>query len=279
VVLPFTLALFLLDFYVVSPTKWLMFVIIFIQPFLVYFLASYRQYHNHDGRLMQKMILRNQNKIFYSKYKNTKTLRKIRNERYAIESVYPEKNQMGAFRVIFFNNIIGKVRPEIYLNGHMLTLKIINGIQVTCYAGKIIDSSMEDLTFKSGESEFTLCNPYYLSTDLLDDYVSSSIVWQCEGCQSEKNIYIHSKYFPYCDANTLYTFNFIVKGEILGTYSGYYIKEYKSIVVNIAGINKNQCKSEDPILKPVFDIKRKILLPKPVVVSQNNVLVKKYIFN
>ena len=246
-----------------------------VQPGFVLLMTKYRMKKGDDGKILKKWQARKEAKLseIKSDLNGLKTI--AQKEYYAIQWITPERKQMCVFRISFSGKVMIKAMPIVYLNGTILPIKKINNHEILCYAEKAITADTEILIFQSGKSEMSFTNPYYMPCDI----PLLEIAWQCEGHTAEKNICINANYFPNKNEFATYAFNFLIGGRLMGTYSGYYVPESKSIVIGIASIKKSECLNKECVLKPAFDIRRKIVLPKPMVIVRDGTPVKEVAFS
>ncbi len=253
---------------------WFYLIFVFvIQPILLIILTFTRIKMGDDKTILQKMQIKRSEKIAQRKSKIKTLAIQIQEESCLIQNISSVIDQACSFKIDFIYEIIDKAMPVIYLNGIKLTIKKLSEFAILCYAEKALNSTMEKLHFKSGKSEFIIDNPYFMG----DSISSGSIIWQCEGNTKERNIFINGDYFPHKSILAIYTFVFSVEGEVIGSYSGKYIPERKSIVINIGNIKKCDILNKKCIIRPVFGT-TKIQMPKPVVVSRNNQMIKEINF-
>ncbi|MFZ3015429.1 MAG: hypothetical protein WA101_00280 [Minisyncoccia bacterium] len=241
------------------------------QPVFAALLAIYRIHQGDDMKLLKKLQEKYEKRIASRKSEIHALKAQVQTEHYSIKSIIPEENKICVFRIAFVNKIIHRAMPAISLNGIRVSVKVVNDFEALCYGEKAIMADEKKLVFKSGDFEHVINNPYYIS-----EHISGvGIKWQYEGHPHEKNIYINESYLPYISVRPYYAFNLFVNGKMLGEYCGNYIPEMKSIVVNIRNIDKFQCRGKDCFLKPVFDVRRKITLPEPIVLLVNSKPEKK----
>lgn len=239
--------------------------LVVILPIMLVLLTFYRLRKRHDGIVLQKWRTKITERISARKSKIRDLEAEIKQDHYPILSIIPEPEKMCAFKISFDGTVRKTVMPLIVLDGTKLAVEKIGDSMVICYAGKAIDADKENLTFRSGKFECTIGNPYHISGKI----PTEEIVWQCEGHAPERNIFINGNYFPHKNPSVMYSFHLMINGAVFGTYSGSYVPETNAIIVNISGVSKQQCANKECFLKPVFDIRKKIFLPEPIVVSVN----------
>jgi len=234
------------------------------QPVLSTLLAMYRLRQGHDRKLLQKWQKKYQERISNRKTEIQNRKEQVRTEHYAFGSVISVTNVPCVFQIRFVNKIIKRAMPVVSVNNKVVALRMIDDFNAFCYAEKAITADDEVLIFRSGSFEYKFNNPYFIWKDISED----GIMWQCEGHTKEKNIYIDESYLPHRN-NSCYAFNFFINGKRIAECHGWHVASLRAIVVNIGNFNKRRCIGKDCFLKPVFDVSKKIVLPKPVVLLVN----------
>lgn len=259
--------------------SWLIFITIFIQPFLVVFIVIYRLKKDHDGKLLRKWRNKSKERFYRIKSERQDVISEIKHEGYyTIEKIVPNLNHAFLFEITFYQKVIERAMLDISLNGVNLPLEIIKGEnnnqKVLCHAGKAITGDLERLVFISGKSlEYSINNPYFIKGEIHPN----SIVWQCEGNSSEKNIFLDGKCFPYVNPVTIYPFILLINGEKIGEYNGRYLPNKKFIALNIGNVSKKFCTGKLCILKPTFK-HTNIILPHPKVFFKNKKVISDVMF-
>ncbi len=254
---------------------WLYVVILFSQPILVGIVATYRIQKNHDGKLLEKWRGKDQKRFSQKKSEYYKVVEHIQNYGYFIKSIVSEKSRPFNFLITFSEKVTQKAMPVVFFNGIQLSLEIVGKLQdeTICHVENIIKPHMEKLVFQLGTQEYVIDNPYYTKGQI----PSEGVIWQCEGHNFEKNIFVNASYLPFVNNSTLYPFNLFANDRKIGEFSGLYYPEKGYITLDISDIKKRDCLGKSFFLKPIFG-GQKIPMPSPSVLSINGKIKKEVRF-